>query len=216
MQPETIRTFSAGYYKIHGIPNNQSPNWFESESNNHDIFLWIPSGYKTPLHQAQTHALCATRRETRQDTVLTLSIAPECGPIYTDWKVSIDEERNGINISGKCEFTGFHQVEYMGPPEMHTYAFRRDREGTPLYYEYYREAEILCDNGDKRFRRSRRSGLVMYSGCWPRYHSDGSWWEGAHENSYLTFDNDDELREQWEWIFEQEKWENKWNNRKIN
>jgi len=209
MKPEN---FSVGYYIIIGIPDNRSENWFESEDTvNNDKFLWIPSLYETPLHQAQRRSLMATRRETRRDTVSTLSIAPECGPISTDWKVEIDNEKCGITVSGNCEFTGFHAIEYVGPPEMHTYEYRRENEMTNLYRILYGKAETLCEKGDHRFRRSRKSGLVMYNGYWPRWHSDGSWWEGARENSYLCFDDDKILNEQWEWIFNRDKWEEKYN-----
>jgi hypothetical protein len=206
MQPEK---FSAGYYRIIGIPDNRTfEDWYidESDNRNNDLFLWNEEQYETPLHQARQRAHMATRRETKLDAIVTLSIAPEAGPILYDWRVDIDTEKKGILISGNCEFAGFHPVKFVGPPEMHTYQYRRATESTDLYKRLYALAEQLCDSGDTRFRRSRRSGLVMYAGCWPRYHSNGQWWEGAHENSYLSFDNDDELLEQWEFIFARDEW----------
>jgi hypothetical protein len=202
--------FEPGYYKINGVPDNRSPEWYLCPGANDDKFLWLSSTYETPLHQAQTHAMNATRRESRRDMVLTLSIAPEAGPLSREWNVTVDNEKCGILISGNCEFSGFHTVEFMGPPEMHTYEYRRQHESTELYRKLYSEAEHLCDSGDPRFRRSRRSGLVMYTGGWPRWHSDGSFWKGAHENSYLSFNSDVELAEQWEWIFNRGEWERKY------
>jgi len=204
--------FAVGYYKINGVPDNRSDNWYlmPSEIANNDRFLWYTATYETPLHQAQKRAIMATRCETRRDMVLTLSIAPEAGPLSRDWRVDIDVDKNGITIFGNCEFSGFHTVEFIGPPEMHTYEYRRQNEGTELYLKLYSEAEKMCDAGDERFRRSRRSGLVMYSAGWPRYHSNGRWWDGAHENNYLSFDNDDDLQEQWEWIFNRAVWNRKY------
>lgn len=74
-------------------------------------------------------------------------------------------------------------VDYCGPWDMYTAEYAH-RNGADWYKQKYAELERMAESGDRRVRRSHRSGLVMFNLAFPRYRRDGTWWSSEH--TYLS------------------------------
>ena len=128
----------------------------------------------------------------------------EFDPLYRECSlVSINDGTFTVSIT-ECGETHFetHTVSYYGPADMFTVESAH-RSGDDWYKQKYAELEKLAASGDSRVRISNRSGMVMFNiSCFPRYRSNGEWWDREH--TYLSTDRD-LAEEQLEYILASEE-----------
>lgn len=103
-----------------------------------------------------------------------------------------------IEPNNESSYTEKHTVQYHGPADMFSIQFVHN-SGDEWYKQKYNELEKLAITGDPRVRVSKSSGMVMFNiMCFPRYRSNGEWWDREH--TFLSTDRGLAV-EQLEYVF---------------
>lgn len=89
-----------------------------------------------------------------------------------------------------------YTVSHYGPADVFTVEHAH-KIGSDAYQKMYQKMIEMADSGDSRVRRSKRSGLLMFTCQFPRYRKNGEWWDREH--SYLSTDLDLAI-EQWAYV----------------
>jgi hypothetical protein len=125
----------------------------------------------------------------------------EFNPLYRECSIiSITDGSFTVSITEYREetYTETHTVKYHGPANMYTIQAIHST-GDDWYKQKYSDLEKLAIAGDTRVRMSKSSGMVMFNvTCFPRWRSNGEWWDREH--TFLSTDRDLAI-EQLEYVF---------------
>lgn len=113
--------------------------------------------------------------------------------------ISITDGTFTVSVTEHGEtYNETHTVNYHGPSDMFTIESTH-RSGDDWYKQKYTELETLAITGDTRVRKSNRSNMIMFNvSCFPRWRSNGEWWDREH--TYLATDRN-LAEEQLEYVF---------------
>lgn len=82
-------------------------------------------------------------------------------------------------------YTETFSVSHHGPADMFEVEYQH-KHASPEYHILYAKMIELYESGHPSFRKSKKSGMVIFSCSFPRYRKNGEWWD--RETPYLSTD----------------------------